>query len=187
LSLWETTPAERFSDAHLLGNGRLGATVYGTIPDERILINEDTLWSGSEHRHANPGARAHLEQARKLVFEAKYREATDLVEAKMLGAWGQAYQPLGNLWISTDQGDPTTNEQVRRMGGFEVSAEWQDRRLTRATVTSHAGKTCRVKPGGLTQVTSAGAALRDVRVGPGWIEFETEPGQTYELAGEGGQ
>jgi len=67
LSLWETTPAERFSDAHLLGNGRLGATVYGTIPDERILINEDTLWSGSEHRQANPGARAPGRRARAVL------------------------------------------------------------------------------------------------------------------------
>jgi len=121
LSLWERTPAERFSDAHMLGNGRLGATVFGTIPNERVLLNEDTLWSGSEYRHTNPGARECFQDARNLVREGKYREAANLIETRMLGTWNQSYQPLGNLWISLNQGDDRANEELRRLNGIEYA------------------------------------------------------------------
>ena len=53
MKLTEKSPALTFEDAHLLGNGRLGATVYGGVPYEEILINDDTLWSGSESYRVN--------------------------------------------------------------------------------------------------------------------------------------
>jgi alpha-L-fucosidase 2 len=75
----------------------------------------------------------------------------------------------------------------RAVGGFEVSAEWENQQLTRATVTSHGGQTCRIVANGLTRVTSAGTSVSDVRMGSDWIEFETEPGRSYELAREEAQ
>ena len=119
LILKEKAPATRFADAHLLGNGRLGASVFGTVPDERILINDDTFWSGSESRHENPLAREKFGEARELVFQRKYREAADLIEGKMLGTWNQSYQPVGRLQISMSSGDVETSDHLWRRQGID--------------------------------------------------------------------
>ena len=116
LMLWETASAEALSDAYLLGNGRIGAAVYGTVPDEKIAINEDTLWSGSERHYINKDAKEHLEEARRLVFERKFRDAEFLIQDKMLGTWGEAYAPLGNLRISMGQKFDEENIRQKRMG-----------------------------------------------------------------------
>ncbi len=110
LLLWESEPAERLVDAHLLGNGRLGAAVFGALPDERIVINEDTLWSGSESFFLNPDTRALLPEARRLVFERKFAEAHRLVAERMLGGWGQAYEPLGTLHVAVSLESPAGSE-----------------------------------------------------------------------------
>ncbi|HUU30711.1 MAG TPA: glycoside hydrolase family 95 protein, partial [Phycisphaerae bacterium] len=116
--LWETAPAERFADAHLLGNGRLGAAVFGTAPDEQIAINEDTLWSGSESRHVNQQARALLPEASRLIFDRKFGEANRLINERMLGIWMQSYQPLGTLHVSTYEGGHSGSEHLRRARGI---------------------------------------------------------------------
>ncbi|MCX7030997.1 MAG: glycoside hydrolase family 95 protein [Spirochaetes bacterium] len=115
LLLWESAPAERLVDAHLLGNGRLGAAVFGALPDERIVINEDTLWSGSESFLLNPDTRALLPEARRLVFERKFAEAHRLVAERMLGGWGQAYEPLGTLHVVVGLEPRAGSEFLRRM------------------------------------------------------------------------
>ena len=115
LVLWESEPAERLVDAHLLGNGRLGAAVFGALPDERIVINEDTLWSGSESFLLNPDTRALLPEARRLVFERKFAEAHRLVAERMLGGWGQAYEPLGTLHVAVGLEPRAGSEFLRRM------------------------------------------------------------------------
>ncbi len=116
--LWETTPAAQFAEAHLLGNGRLGAAVFGTAPDESIVINEDTLWSGSESSHVNKNARMLLPEAKRLIFEHKFVEANRLVNERMLGIWMQSYQPLGTLYVSTHAGGHPGSEYLRRAGGI---------------------------------------------------------------------
>ena len=115
LSLWETSPAQKLSDAYLIGNGRLGAVIYGSAPDEKIAINEDSFWSGSERGHINHDAKAHLAEARRLVFEGKFKQAERLVHEKMLGTWGEAYEPLMNLRISMDQRFEAENIREKRL------------------------------------------------------------------------
>jgi len=84
--LWYEQPAWRWLEALPVGNGRLGATVFGGVPQERLALNESTVWSGApSDRHENPGARAHLAEIRRLFFEGKYGKARDLCAKHLLG------------------------------------------------------------------------------------------------------
>ena len=73
--LWYTRPAELWSEALPLGNGRLGAMVFGRVPHERILLNEETVWTGGPYdpsREVEPGA---LAEIRRLVFAGEHLKA----------------------------------------------------------------------------------------------------------------
>jgi alpha-L-fucosidase 2 len=116
LKLYEDTPAELFDDTHLLGNGSLGASVFGSVPYEKILINHDTLWSGQESRKINEGTREHLEEARGLALNGKLKEANNLINDEMLGFWSEAYLPLGALHITIGhRNDQRSMPQRRRL------------------------------------------------------------------------
>src|ERR1700730_7916041 len=69
LILWYKKPAILWSDALPIGNGRLGAMVFGGVQAERLQLNEDTLWSGAPRDWNNPDARQHLAEVRRLVLE----------------------------------------------------------------------------------------------------------------------
>ena len=97
LVLWYEQPATIWNEALPLGNGRLGGMVFGGISDELIQLNEDTLWSGFPRDNNNYEAITYLEQVRSLLFEGKYSEAENIIEAHMLGTWTESYQTLGNL------------------------------------------------------------------------------------------
>ncbi|MGB8454153.1 MAG: glycoside hydrolase family 95 protein [Anaerocolumna sp.] len=112
--LYEKTPASLFDDAHLLGNGSLGASVYGGVPYEQILINHDTLWSGRERDKISTGTKENLKLCRDMIMEGKLKEANDLINNEMLGYWSEAYQPLGNLYITMGHtGDLRSMKQRR--------------------------------------------------------------------------
>ena len=85
-----------------IGNGRLGAMVFGGIGIERIQLNEETLRSGGPIDRNNPQALENLAEIRRLIFEGKNDEAAFLVETKMLGVPQQAqhYQTLGDMWLA---------------------------------------------------------------------------------------
>lgn len=101
LILWYRQPAEEWTEALPIGNGRLGAMVFGKEHDERIQFNEDTMWSGRPHDYSNPEAQEYLDTVRKLIFEGKYLEAQELADQHMMGSprFLQAYQPLGDLFL----------------------------------------------------------------------------------------
>jgi len=102
LSLWYRRPAKVWTEALAIGSGRLGAMVFGGIDHERLQLNEDTLWGGGPYDQNNPDALAALPEARRLVFEGKYREADQLVNQKMIAKpRGQMpYQTVGDLMLS---------------------------------------------------------------------------------------
>jgi len=102
LSLWYRRPAIEWEQALPVGNGRLGAMVFGGIVQEHFTLNEDTLWSGGPYDPTNPEALAALPRVRALIFAAKYREAHKLAEAKMMARpmWQAAYEPVGSLLLT---------------------------------------------------------------------------------------
>ena len=86
-----------------MGTGRLGAMVFGGVGVETIQLNEETLWSGGPYQPNNPEALASLPIVRRLVFEGKYREAHDLVEARMMARplWQMHYETAGELRVES--------------------------------------------------------------------------------------
>jgi len=102
--LWYPSPAGEWTDALPLGNGRLGAMVFGGVTRDEFQLNEDTLWSGGPYRPTNPEALDHLEAVRELVFAGRYREAQDLANAHLMGRpyLQTSYQPAGRLFLDFD-------------------------------------------------------------------------------------
>src|SRR5579863_1171786 len=78
LRLWYRQPAVQWEEALPVGNGRLGAMIFGGISKERIQFNESTVWTGEPHDYAHPGAYKYLAQLRQLLFEGKQAEAEKL-------------------------------------------------------------------------------------------------------------
>lgn len=102
LSLWYDEPAGgEWVRALPVGNGRLGAMVYGNPGRERIQLNENTVWAGSPYRNDSPAARRALPKVRELIFEGKHAEAQDLAGKTFFsGPHGMPYQPVGDLVLS---------------------------------------------------------------------------------------
>lgn len=113
--LWENTPAEKFCDAHYLGNGRLGMSVMGGAPLEEVYINDDTLWSGSEEFYLNPQHYDRFMEARKLCLEGKVKEANNVINNDMEGRWLEAYLPLASLHLTVGQADNRRNMPLKRV------------------------------------------------------------------------
>lgn len=113
--------AETWNNAIPLGNGRLGAMVYGNTGGDRIQLNEDSLWYGTFVDRNNRAARGKLEETRKLVLEGKIREAEDLIIRYFTGApYSQRhYEPLGELDISLNQHAPFTGSWFPHSAGAE--------------------------------------------------------------------
>lgn len=96
MKLFYQTPAARWTEALPLGNGRLGAMVFGGIETEQFQLNEDSLWSGEPKDGTNPGALKVIPEIRRLINEGLYVEADELSKEAM-GPYTQSYMPLGDL------------------------------------------------------------------------------------------
>jgi alpha-L-fucosidase 2 len=101
LKLWYDTPAGQWVEALPVGNGRLGAMVFGNPGREKLQLNEETIWSGGPGSNNNPGALAALPEMRRLLFEQKWKEAENLANESFLSktSHGMAYQPAGDLCL----------------------------------------------------------------------------------------
>jgi len=97
--LWYKHPAQTWGDALPVGNGRLGAMVFGRTAKEDIQLNEDTIWNGRKRDRVNPQALKALPEVCRLLFEGKPREAEALEDKSMIGIPNRQppYQPLGDL------------------------------------------------------------------------------------------
>ena len=104
LRLWYKSPAVQWTEALPVGNGRLGAMVFGGVNKERIQFNEDSLWTGLPHDYSNPQAYKYLPEIRRLLFEGKQREAEKLAERTFMSIplRQSKYQPFGDIWIEFD-------------------------------------------------------------------------------------
>jgi alpha-L-fucosidase 2 len=94
-------PAQTWNEALPVGNGRLGAMIFGGVPRERIQFNEDTLWTGAPHDYSHPGAAEYLGPIRELLFAGRPREAERLAMEHFMSLplRQMAYQPFGDLAI----------------------------------------------------------------------------------------
>ena len=98
--LWYDKQASVYEESLPIGNGRLAATVFGSVPSERITLNEETLWTGEPvNPEMNPDAYKHLAEVRDAIANGDYKLADQLNKA-LQGKFSQSYAPLGDLFIN---------------------------------------------------------------------------------------
>ena len=97
--LFYNEPANNWLEALPVGNGRLGAMIYGGVEQEQIQFNEETLWTGGPHDYSHKGAYKHLDKIRQLLDEGKQLEAQTLAQQEFMSQplTQKAYQPFGDL------------------------------------------------------------------------------------------
>ncbi len=194
--LWYRRPAEQWEEALPLGNGHMGAMVFGGVLAERIQFNENTVWTGKPHEYQHPGAAKFLPEIRRLLTEGKQREAEKLAMAKFMSIprTQMAYQPCGDLWLEfpnhqkvssyrrwldLDRAITTTECQVgdatyRR----EVLASYPDRAIVLRVTCDKPGRlACVVRltsphPDSRVQVESGNTLIADGQVEDGGVKFE---------------
>jgi alpha-L-fucosidase 2 len=101
LKLWYKQPAVVWEEALPVGNGRIGAMVYGDPVHERLQLNEESIWAGSRINNNNPNAFKTLPILQKALFESRYKDAWKLADKNLLGTPPniRSYQPLGDLFL----------------------------------------------------------------------------------------
>lgn len=110
LKLWYDEPAKSWVEALPVGNGRLGAMVYGDPSQELIQLNENTFYAGQPYDNNQPAAKEALPIVRELIFEGAYDDAQELTNKTFFsGKNGMPYQTIGNLKLNFGQGKPYTN------------------------------------------------------------------------------
>ncbi len=121
LTIWQAQPAKNWNEATPIGNGRLGAMIFGGINSERLQLNEDSLWSGAPQDADNPKALEALPEIRRLLFDGKYAEAQQLANRTLIcqgkgsghGRGGKvaygSYEMLGDLKLNFAHGTNAAN------------------------------------------------------------------------------
>ncbi len=109
--LWYRQPGKEWLEGLPVGNGYMGAMVFGGIQQERIALNESTFWSGRPQDYNDPNAINYFAEIRDLVFAGKHSEARKLADEHFYGipANQQAYQPLGDLMLNFEGGNDVTD------------------------------------------------------------------------------
>jgi len=102
LKLWYKSPAAVWEEALPVGNGRLGAMVFGNPVSEKLQINEESIWAGSKINNNNPNALKALPSMQKALFESRFKDAFKIAEANFIGTPPRvrSYQPFGDLLIN---------------------------------------------------------------------------------------
>jgi alpha-L-fucosidase 2 len=161
--LWYRQPATQWTQGMPIGNGMIGAMVFGGVPQERIALNESSFWSGRPHNYDDPNAEQYFSQIRDLVFAEKFQEAERMANEHF---WGipnsqEAYQPIGDLLLSFDDANVTDYRRELNMetGVAKVSYRQDDTVITRETFVSWPNKVL------VTRISSDK---------PGKVNFEAE-------------
>ena len=133
-------PAKEWTEALPLGNGSLGAMVFGRTEYERIALNQDTLWSGYPRMETTPGSDVYFRKARQLALDGKLAEAQELIEKNCLNNWSEAYLPLGDLWLDMDvEGEITEYTRTLDLETALATVEYKagGARMSREVFVSH--------------------------------------------------
>jgi alpha-L-fucosidase 2 len=170
MKLWYDKPATVWTEALPLGNGHIGAMVFGRVEEELIQLNESTLWSGGPVKtNVNPGAFSYLAQVREALFKDEdYGKAASLAK-RMQGLYSESFLPMGDLVIKQSLSGATPTSYYRDLNLRDAVA------TTRFTVngvefkremfTSHSDNVMVIrftanKPGSLTFSVGARSPLR---------------------------
>lgn len=148
--LWYDKPAAKWEEALPVGNGRVSAMIFGQATNERLQLNEGTLWAGAPYDPVNPEAKEALPEVRQLVNEGHYREAAKLISAKVMAKpLGQMpYQTVGDLLLAFSGG--TNVQNYRRELNLDtatvaVSYTSEDVRYTRELFATAPGNVIAVR------------------------------------------
>jgi alpha-L-fucosidase 2 len=111
LDLWYRAAASVWTEALPIGNGRLGAMVFGGVERDRLQLNESTFWAGGPYSPVNPEARPHLDEVRQLIFAGRYAEAEALANKHLMAQphLQMSYQPVGDVWLDFVHSAPIEN------------------------------------------------------------------------------
>ncbi len=165
LELWYDKPAQTWTDALPIGNGRLGAMDFGGVEESRWQFNEDSLWTGGPHSYDHPGAAEVLPRIRRLLLDGRQKEAEELAAGRFMSQpiRQMSYQPFGDV-IVRFEGVSSPGTRYRR---------WLDLRTATATT--------RFQSGGITYTRRAIASHPDQLVAielacdtPGKLNFTVE-------------
>jgi len=142
--VWYNKPAgDAWHDGLLIGNGYMGANVFGRVENERIALNESTFWSGRPHDYNDPGAYNYFEKIKELVFADKFKEAEEMVNEHFYGipVAQQAYQPLGDLLLNFTLSGDSIKDYYRELdmetGVVKISYMDGDVKMTREAFMSY--------------------------------------------------
>jgi alpha-L-fucosidase 2 len=113
LKLWYNMPATVWEEALPIGNGRLGAMVYGLPGVDHIQFNEETLWAGAPRDYSHEGASEYLSMIRELLWQGKQKEAEALALEKFMSVplRQEKYQPFGDIWLNFPGHETVTKYQ----------------------------------------------------------------------------
>jgi len=171
-SLWYDAPAVQWVEALPVGNGRMGAMVYGGTARERIQFNEATIWNGGPRDYARPGAHRYLSQLRSLLYAGRQADAEALAQVQFMSApiRQRAYQAFGDLRIVLPAVDSSSVDGYRReldLDSAVATTRYRSRGITfeRQVFASHPGNAIVVRlttdrPGALSFVATPNSAHR---------------------------
>ncbi|MDR2467211.1 MAG: glycoside hydrolase N-terminal domain-containing protein [Prevotellaceae bacterium] len=102
MKLWYDSPAAQWIEALPVGNGGMGAMVFGAPSAERLQLNEETVWAGQPNNNPNPDALKALPEIRKMLFEGRFKEAQDKATREVMSKTnhGMSYQPVGDIFFA---------------------------------------------------------------------------------------
>lgn len=125
--LWYNSPAENWDEALPVGNGRLGAMVFGGTAAETLQLNEDSIWSGGRRNRNNKSAKKNLALIRRLISENRISEAEELENRAFFGVPSQQthYQPLGELKIWSGGENITDYKRFLDLDNSIAVTEWK--------------------------------------------------------------
>lgn len=195
--LWYAQPAAKWTEALPVGNGRMGAMVFGGVLDERLQFNEDTLWKGHPHDYVRTGASDHLAEIRQLLFAGNVKAAEELSRQTFLSdpVRQKAYQPFGDLHLHFAGGGEATEYRREldlasalarttfKLGGIrferDVFASHPDQVIVMRITADHPASVCFTLKMDSPHTNSQTAALAadtlalSGQVEPGGLRFES--------------
>jgi len=109
MKLFYTKPASKHEETLPIGNGSLGAMIFGGTQKEHLCLNEESLWSGFKQDKNNYEAFKYLDKARKMILSGEYEQAEKLIQNNMLGEYNESYLPLGDLYFDFHHSESVKN------------------------------------------------------------------------------